>query len=152
MKRFIAFALMLVLVLTFCATAFADYYPTAKYVTGYKNKSVKYGKTLTMKYKLDSGSGPFYVVYDSWGYPIWRAGFTVHFKKGSNQIKVTDIDFSGKFSKFKVKYKTKQIFTRGNRRTTFKVLLSSWYRPTYGYTVYGWELYKTKKTNLYVCP
>ena len=154
MKKVIAFALVLVLVLSLAATAFAGYYPTVKFASGYKNKSVKYGKTLTMKYKYDSGTGPFYLVYSSSGQKIWRAGFTVHFKKGSNQLLVSDVDFTGKKT-LKVKYKTKKIFTKPAgraRRTKFKVLLTSYYRPTYGYTVYGWQKYKTVKTNLYVNP
>ena len=151
MKKFIAFALVLVLVLTLVATAFADYYPTVKFDSKSKNKSVKYGKTLTLKYKVNSGSGPFYKVFDSYGYPILRAGMTVYFKKGSKQVKVTDYDFTGKKT-VKAKYKTKKIFTKGNRRTKFKVLATSWYRPTYNYVVYGWQKYKTVKTNLYVNP
>ena len=151
MKKFIAFALVLVLVLSLAATAFASYYPTVKFDSGSKNKSVKYGKTLTLKYKCNSGTGPFCKVYSNTGAEIWRAGFTTYFKKGSKQVKVSDYNFTGKPT-VKVKYKTKKIFTKGNKTTKFKVLLTSWYRPTYNYTVYGWQKYKTVKTNLYVKP
>ena len=151
MKRIIAFALMLVLVLGLAASAFADYYPTVKFSSSSKNKSVKYGKTLTLKMKANSGSGPFYMVYDYYGYPIYRAGFTMHFKKGSKKLLVNDIDFSGSGT-LKLKYKTKQIFSRGNRRTKFQAIATSYYKPTYNYVVYGWEKYKTAKTYFYINP
>ena len=63
MKKFVAIALVLVLVLGLCATAFAGYYPTVKFST--KNKSFKYGKTITLKVKCYQGTGPFNKVWSS---------------------------------------------------------------------------------------
>ena len=151
MKRIIAFALVLVLVLSLVATAFASYYPSVKFTSSSKNKSVKYGKTLKLKWKCNSGSGPFNLVYDVYGDPIWRSNFDVYFKKGSRKLYVESWFWSGKVN-ITGKYKTKYYFTRGNRRTKFQVQAVVYYRPTYGYTVYGWEKYKTVKTNFYINP
>ncbi len=55
MKRSVAFILVLVLVLTLCATALAAK-PTAYLITKYKSQHVRRGKTISFQYKVDSRS------------------------------------------------------------------------------------------------
>ena len=81
MKKLIAFALVLVLVVTLCATAFAAK-PSATLYSQYKNQSVKRGKTVKWVYKIKSGS--YTKLY---GY-YWRASFDMYVIKGNVNGKV----------------------------------------------------------------
>ena len=151
MKKFVAIALVLVLVLSLCATAFADYYPTAAFKASSKNKVIKYGKTLTLRYIVKQGTGPFNRVKGTNGKWIYRAGMTVYAIKGSAKQKIEDIDFTGNGTIVE-DYKTKKYFAqpKKNKTNTYNLYLTSWYRPTKNYTVYAFKQYKTVNTKLYV--
>ena len=56
MKRLIAFALVLIMVLTLCATAFAATKPSVSIDKKYQNQTIKRGKTIKWAYKLNPGS------------------------------------------------------------------------------------------------
>lgn len=150
MKRIIAISLVLVLVLSLCAAAFADYYPTVQYDSSSKNKLVKYGKKVTLKIKCYNGNNVFKKCYTWNSGWIFRAGFTIYAKLGSFNDKVADWSFSGDQT-IKTKVSTKNLPAPAyGRINKFKLTATSWYRPTYGGTVYGWEKYKSTKTNLRV--
>ena len=155
MKKLIALALVLVLVLTLCASAFADYYPTASFTSATKNKLLKYGHNMNMAFKCKQGTGPFNRVWGTisagkkgW---IWRADITVNAKKGTFSKKIADYDFTGNPT-IKHKLKTKTTFSKPKKGKidTYKLTLTSWYRPTVNYQVYNFKSYKSVKTNLYV--
>ena len=55
-KRLIALVMVMVLLLTAAATAFADTKPTAKLDSASKNQTVKPGKTIEFHFSLNSGS------------------------------------------------------------------------------------------------
>ena len=95
MKRITAFALVLVFVLTACAVAFADYYPTVKFASSSKNKYVRYGDRYTLRVKCKQGTGPFGKTTSLFHKPILRAGLTVVASKGNNKNKLVDWDFYG---------------------------------------------------------
>ncbi len=151
MKRFIAFALVLVLVLSLVATSFAAYYPTVKFDAKSKKQTVKYGKKFTMKYKLNDGSGPFNRVRNIYGGWIWRANFDVYLKTSTQQVKISDYDFTGNPT-LKVKYKTKKYFQKPTaKKCSCYVVATSYYRSTVGSTVYSlWHKNKSTKTKLYI--
>lgn len=150
MKRILAFTLVLALVLSLCAAAFADYYPTVQFNSSCKNKLVRYGKNVTMKIKCNQGTGPFWrVTSTSWTW-IWRAGFTVVAKKGSFSKKVADYDFTGTPTvKFKLAT-TNLLVPDVGRIDKYKMTATSYYKPTIGTTVYAYRKYKSVKTNLRV--
>ncbi|MBR6442683.1 MAG: hypothetical protein IKS46_03260 [Clostridia bacterium] len=77
MKRLIAFALVLVMVLTLCATAFAAN-PSASVVSKYKSQTVKRGKTVKWEFQLKCGS------YKRKG-STWRASFDSYIAKGGKK-------------------------------------------------------------------
>ena len=95
MKKIVAFALVLVMVLTLCATAFAAK-PTVT-LQGNKHKTVTRGKTYSYKFKLNCGSykkkGSQYRArfiwgdIDPWGYDFVYMDY-IFTGKGSKTWKV----------------------------------------------------------------
>ena len=154
MKKFIAIALVLVLVLGLCATAFADYYPTVKFST--KNKSFKYGKAVTLKIKCYQGTGPFNKVLGDDYEWIWRAGVDVYAKKGSKNTMIMSKNFTkNPMITEKIKYGSEKYskafaMPAAGKIHKYKLSAISFYRPTSGYTVYNWVKYKTVYTNMYI--
>ena len=136
MKKLIAFALVLVLVVTLCATAFAAK-PSATLYSQYKNQSVKRGKTVKWVYKLKSGS------YTK-KYGQWRASFDMYILKGSiygTQYAYGGVYFTGTY----------------NKGYQWKVPKYTTPKGTY-YNLYGtsylkngsWRVSTANKTKLYV--
>ena len=153
-KRIVAICLLLVLALGLCATAAADYYPNGAFNSVSKNQYVKYGKTITWKYSINSGTGPFNRVPSTSGGYIWRANFDLKIKKGSSTQKVADYDFTGSLN-LQTKVKTKKVSIITNPGSSFKkyqCLLSMYYRRTVGNTVYTdiWYRCNQAKTNFWV--
>ncbi len=148
-KRLIAFSLVLILVVSACAFAFADYYPTVQFDSSSKNKYVKYGKTFKLKVKCSSGSGPFYRVPSVSGGWIWRAGLTVVAKSGSFSKKIADWDFTGNYT-VKQKVSTCSFYDPVYGVDKYKLTATSWYKPTIGTLVLDYRKYKSVKTKLYI--
>ena len=155
MKKLVAFTLVLVLTLSLFATAFAGYYPTAKFTAGSKKQYVKYGKSISWNIKYDDGSGPFYRVISTSGYYIWRANFDVRIKKSGYYSMINDVDFTGSGT-FKSKIKTKQWSiiekpAKKNKYYKYYVTVTSYYKITVGSTVYSyWYKNKTNTTHFFV--
>ena len=148
-KRIVAVSLVLVLVLSLCATAFASYFPTASFASGSKNKLIKHGKVFTLKVKCKQGTGPFYEVFTYDHGWVYRAGLTVVASRGSWSQELADCSFTGNPT-YKAKFTTKTI-RKPASMDTYKLAATSWYRPTYGNIIdLTWRKYKTKKTNLYI--
>ena len=150
MKRITAFALVLVFVLTACAIAFADYYPTVKFASSSKNKYVRYGDRYTLRVKCKQGTGPFGKTTSLFHKPILRAGLTVVASKGNNKNKLVDWDFYGDTT-YKKRFWTDEEFPDpvwGIDRYTLTA--TSWYKPTIGTVVYGFKKYKSVTTKLYL--
>ena len=149
-KRTIAFALMLILVLTVCVSSFADYYPTVKFASGSKNKYVKYGDPYTLKVKCKQGSGPFGRTCSIYGNWILRAGMTVVATKGYQNRKLVDWDFYGNKT-FKLKLYTDVEFDDPIWGIDeYTLTATSWYKPTTGFFVSGFRKYKSVRTKLYI--
>ena len=125
-KRIIAFSLVLVIVLTICATAFAAK-PTATIYSEYKNQKVKRGKTVTWKYKLKSSS-----YSQLYGY-YYRARFDTYICKGSKSGPVYAYDqklFTGNGS-LKERWKVPKTTPKGKYinlyGTFYRSYGGSWY-------------------------
>ena len=78
MKRLIAFALVLVMVLALCATAFAANPSAALTNSKYKSQTVKRGKTVKWQFNMNCGS------YKKKG-STWRAAFESYIAKGGKK-------------------------------------------------------------------
>ena len=154
LKKLVAFALVMVLVLGLCASAFASYYPTATFASSSKSQYVRYGKTLKLKVNWDSGTGPFNWVTLTSGSKMYRAGYTIVIKKGSQSTKVADIDFTGHGTRTtKVKTRNYSIIRQPGYFDfdKYKATVTSYYRLTSGYTVYTtWYKNKSKNTSFWV--
>ncbi len=149
MKKAVAVALLLALVLSLCAPAFAVTYPSGQFTSSSKDTWVKYGKNIQWKLKLNCGS---YNRVMSQSYEwILRSGLTLHVRKGGSSEKIADIDFWGKptYTK-KVKTSEVTVITKPKKLTKYKITAQLWYKPTVGYTVYNWQKCGSKSTNFWV--
>ena len=157
MKKLIAVTLVLVLLLSLCAPAFAAL-PTAKF-TGGKNAHIYYSSYVNWKVKFNCGS--YNRVKNTYGGYIYRAAFQFVLSKGS--LKETVIwykngsmysDSNGRISywgtnteswTFYPQYSSVVYKPAYGYYSKWKVRLYSWYRPTWGSTVYNWEKAGHKK-------
>ena len=158
MKRFVAFALVLVLLLSCVAVASAGYYPHAKFKPGCKNITVKYGKNFTVRHSAINGSGPFYRVYTTAGWK-YRAKYDLYLTNYSRTVSryVNGYQYSGDWLEkhtFTVsEYGTNGLITKPktSTRVVYKLILTTYYRATINGTVYGtWYRSTRDATNLYV--
>ena len=147
MKRLVAFTLVLVLVLSLCAAAFADYYPTVEFASASKNKLVKYGKKVTLKIKCNSGTGDFRKTPSN----LWRACFVLNVKKGSYKSELATYGFSGTPT-VRHKFSTDILpEPEAGSMVKFSLTATSYYRKTIGNLVYlQWHKNKSAKTKLRV--
>lgn len=127
MKKFLAITLVMVIVLSICLPAFAAL-PTTYFKSG-KNKLVRWGKNVTWKVKCNSASYNR-VLSTSYSW-IYRAGFTIHLKGSNGSVKTHDVDFTGTPT-VKCKCKTSKYVEYPIGIAKFDVILTTWYRPTYG--------------------
>lgn len=129
MKKIVAFALVLVMVLTLCATAFAAK-PTMT-LKGNKHKTVTRGKTYSYKFELNCGSykkkGTQYRAEYVWG----------RFDPKGNPFIYRDYYFTGKATKtWKVKFD--------------KSLYTGKYTMVYGTLYLSGKKWKVAKESTYV--
>ena len=154
MKKLVSIALVLVLVLGLCATAFADYYPTGKFTA--KNQTFKYGKNYTVRYRVDHGTGPFYKIGS-----YYRANFDLYLKSGSKKVKLADYNYTGTHNLTTTVYggtsSYKSIIKKpkNSKKVAYQLRLTTWYKTSYtiGSTTYiykYWSKNKTVTTNLYI--
>lgn len=140
MKRFIAFALVLVLVLTLCATAFAAK-PTATMLSKYKNQKVRRGKNISFQYKVDSKS---YGLYRSGGWIYKRAMICVMNAYKGKVLSHKDGFWAGKQTTPKAYFTWK---TYGAPKGKWINYYTTYYRPGSGSI---WYKAKQKKANFYI--
>ena len=151
MKKFVAITLLLALVLGLCAPAMAAY-PTAKFKSTSKNLWVSYYGEIN--WKVSANAGSYNKVKKTGGGYIYRAGYTIVIKKGSLSEKPFDIDYTGKgtVNNWFAPTRSGVVYRPSyGYYSKWKVTLQSYYKPTYGYTVYEWtKCGSAKTTNLYV--
>ncbi len=139
MKKFVALLLVLVLVLSLCATAFASK-PTATIFNKSKNLTIKRGKTVTWHFKLDCGSYKRIKKNNKWYY---RAEFDSYVLKGNVNGKLvagTAFTFTGKIKDQKVAWKVPKKQATGK----YTNLYGTFYREYGG----KWKVNTAKTTKL----
>ena len=147
MKKIVSIALVLVLVLGLCATAFADYYPTAKFTV--RNPTFKYGTGYNVKYQVNSGTGPFYKIGS-----YYRANFDLYMKTSAKRVKLADYDFTGKLNlttsvpSTSSAYKAVIKRPKNSKKVAYKLQLTTWYKNSYtiGSTTYIYKYWTKNKT------